>query len=77
MKTVRVNGEAYEVRALREDDIAPGMMVCGDNVRRVYRILMNDDGEWIMRNMRHPQIIDIATTEWLMSNCNRIEPASG
>lgn len=76
MKTVQVNGETYEVRALHENDIAPGMMVCGDSVRKAYRILMSDEGEWIMRNMRHPEIVDVATTEWLMANCNRIEPAS-
>lgn len=74
MKKVRVNGEAYAVRALREEDIAPGTLVHGINVRGAYRLLMLDGNEWIMRNMRHDDLIDAVSAEWLLENCNKMIP---
>lgn len=76
MKSAIVNGEPYEVCALRREDITPGTLLCGREVRKAYRILVEDDDEWILRDMRHPKILDAATTEWLLANCNRMEPAN-
>lgn len=73
---VNIRGEAYELHTLYQEDIEPGALLYGRYVRKAYRILVEDDGEWIMRNMRHPRLVDIATTEWLLANCNRLEPVS-
>jgi len=74
MKKVKVNGETYAVRVLREEDIVPGTLVCGINVRGAYRLLMLDGNEWIMRNMRHDDLVDAVPAEWLLENCNKMMP---
>ena len=77
MKIVSINGESYEVRALYEEDISPGTLLYGRYVRKAFRILMDDSGEWIIRDMRYSKIVDVATTDWILANCNRLEPTSG
>ena len=75
MKRTTVNGETYEVLPLREGDVAPGALVCGAHVRKAYRVLVRDGGEWVLRDMRHPHIVDIADEEWILANCERMVPA--
>ena len=74
MRKVTVNGETYEMCPLCVEDIVPGALVRGSYVRKAYRILMCDDGDWIMRNLRHPDLVDVATTEWLLENCDHLIP---
>lgn len=70
MRKITVNGKAYTMRPLYLEDVVPGTLVCGCYVRKAYRILMRDGDEWIIRNLRHPDLVDVATTEWILENCD-------
>lgn len=69
MKHVRVNGEVYTARTMRIEDVRPGTIVRGIEHRRVYRLLCEDGDELIMRNVRHPDLVEVAKTSYVLENC--------
>lgn len=74
LKRTRVNGELYDVGVINAADIRPGVLVCCKHARKAYRIVTEDRGEMILRNLRHPDMLDVATSEWIYANCYLLEP---
>ena len=74
MKRMTVNGKAYEAHPLRAEDVLPGALICCRYVRKTYRIVVLDTGEWILRDLRHPHIVEVADEEWILANCDRMVP---
>lgn len=68
-KRAHVLGIVYDLGVLAAADVRPGTLVYCKHARRAYRIVAADGGEMILRNMRYPSMLDVATPEWLQRNC--------
>lgn len=75
-RTTRVNGDLFNLGSLGERDIVPGALVCCRHARKAYRVVAEDDGEIILRNLRHPDMLDAVRPEWLLSECCLITPVA-
>lgn len=76
MKRVRVNGEVFVTSPLRCENICPGTLVRGYENRRVYRIVGKDNDDYVLRNVRHPDLFEVASASYLMENCWALIPKS-
>lgn len=74
LKQTRVQGELYSVGALRADDVKPGTLIYCKHARKAFRIVVEDGGDIILRNMRHPDLLEAVTPEWIHENCYLIWP---
>ena len=74
LKRVSVLGKQYRASALCAKDVRPEALVYFKNARKAYRIVAEDGTEMILRNMRHPDMLDAVTPEWICENCYLIEP---
>lgn len=75
MSRTTVDGKLYVARRLGPEDIRPGTLVRGQENRRVYRIVCEDAGDLILRNVRHPDLLETACADELLANCWRLVPA--
>lgn len=74
LKQTRVQGELYDVGALSADDVRPGALIYCKHARKAFRIVVEDGGDMILRNMRYPDLLDAVKPEWIYENCYLIRP---
>ncbi len=74
IKQVSVRGKQFSVDTLHAEDVGPGALIYLKNARKAYRIVAEDGADMILRNMRHPEMLDAVTPEWICENCYLMEP---
>ena len=73
MRSITLNGTKRSVRVLREEDLAPGTLVCGREFRSAYRIVCEDEGQLVLRNLRRPNLLVAWDPGTILEACDYIE----
>ena len=72
-----VNGEKYRMINGGISDVEPGDLLYGRNSRRAYRVIHIDGDDAILRNMRHPDLLEAMPVEGIGEFYCRMELVSG
>ena len=75
MRFVTVKGNRFEVVSLREGDLRPGAVVRWKESRKALRIVCFDGDDAILRNMRRPDLLEVAPRESVLEECWLLVPA--
>ena len=74
MRKVMVKGEPYVAGPLRDADVRPGALVSGIFNRRAMRIVCLDGDDVILRNLRHPDLLEAEPLARMQEFWDRLEP---
>ena len=74
MRKVTVKGKSYVSAPLSIDDVAPGILLVGLFSRRAMRVVCLDGQDAILRNLRHPDLLEAEAIEKLAEHYERIVP---
>ena len=76
MRTITVKGEPYLVSHLAAGEVAPGLLVTGIRHRKAMRVVCLDGDDVILRNLRHPDMLEAESIERMLQFYERIVPAA-
>lgn len=76
MRKVIVNGDEYEVAPGRLVDVAPGDLLYGKGSRRAFRVVQVDGCDAILRNLRHPNILEAQPVDSIGDYYQRMAPVN-
>ena len=76
MSQVIVNGQPYAVEMLTDENLVPGTCVREYRTRKALRIVCQDGTDLVLRNMRHPDLLEVVPIERATYYLKKIVPVN-